>query len=298
MPRARIAIVGRDAGMRRRAAAAFDEAPSTWTVELHHSPPPDADAIVVCPGMDAPGAVAFDPARPRDVLQNVEGALAGSAGDRLVVTGAGRGCGVTSLALSLAEAFAAAAPTCYLDLDLELGAGDRLGMSPEEARTWADGVGSGPALDRSAHPVRGGFRVLLAPPPAVDADPREALSLARERFARVVVDCPHGGPLPAALEGARAGVLVFVPSPPGARRARRVLESLPGIRWAVVANRLGPGGETTRAELQQVLGCPIAFELPCCAGLRDSEDDFRVPLGMLSRWRRAVHRLARALESR
>jgi hypothetical protein len=68
--------------------------------------------------------------------------------------------------------------------------------------------------------------------------------------------------------------------------------------WAVVTNKLGPGGETTRAELQELLGGrPIAIELPCCPALRDAEDDARLLASDRHRWRRAVKRLAAALAS-
>jgi hypothetical protein len=93
----------------------------------------------------------------------------------------------------------------------------------------------------------------------------------------------------------RTAVLVVQPSVVGAKRARALLEEHPKISWAVILNRLGPGGETTRSAFERLLRHPVAIELACAPSLRDAEDDGRLLTSPLSPWRRSVHRLARAL---
>lgn len=67
--------------------------------------------------------------------------------------------------------------------------------------------------------------------------------------------------------------------------------------WAVVCNRLGPGGEMTRTELERIVEHRIGLELPCTPALRDAEDEGKL-LGLrVSRYSRRVVQLARALRS-
>jgi MinD superfamily P-loop ATPase len=114
-------------------------------------------------------------------------------------------------------------------------------------------------------------------------------------FEHVIVDVPAGPRRHETLGAVRTAVLVVQPTVVGANRARPVLEAHPEISWAVILNRLGPGGETTRAALERLLRHPVAVELPCAPSLRDAEDDGRLLTSPLSPWRRGVHRLARAL---
>jgi hypothetical protein len=107
---------------------------------------------------------------------------------------------------------------------------------------------------------------------------------------------PCGSLLDVILPLVDAAVLIVSPTIPHVRRAAVLLESTAQqTRWAIVLNRLGPGGETTRIALQRLLGHPITMELPCCPALRDAEDDCRLVTSPLHRWRRAVVRLARAV---
>jgi hypothetical protein len=177
-----------------------------------------------------------------------------------------------------------------LDLDTRWGLRDRLALA-EDALTWAASDGDPSAC---ALPVPGGFRVMLAPRVPVDVDTEALVSGARRTFDSVVVDASDqcGG----TLRHCDAGVLVMAPSAPGARRARTVLDLAPDIPWAVVVNVTGPGGETMRAEMQDIIGRRISTELPCTPALRDAEGDGGLLEGGWSRWQRRVARLARALQ--
>jgi len=276
------------------AARAFDAAPVSWHVTMHEEAPDEADVTVATPEVDCPGAFAFDPSRPEDVLTAVAEATF-VQGRAIVVTSPARGAGVTSVALHLAALAARRSSTCFVDLDTTWTASDRLGL-PGDSRTWLD-AGDSRGLEQSALPVAPGFRVLLAPRGRGAADRHRVSALAAESFERVIVDAPPGGYLRPVLEDAACCVLVVPPTIPSARRAHEFLESHRGLKWAVVVNRLGPGGEVTRSGLQRVIGCRIAVELPCCPSLRDREDAGALLTTAWSRWARGLHRLYRALEA-
>ena len=295
-----VAVVSRDPAVRLAAARAFDNAPPTWSVHLHESPPAGADVIVF--GSDVASesdeAIVFDPASDGSVVDEVRRSVAAAQAKAFVVVGAGRGVGVTSLALHLSAAAARARATCFVDLDLEWGAAARLGM-PEDHLTW-DVSQEDADVRRAALPVAGGFRALLAPrdgEPVEDEALRRLLGRARTSFERVIVDSPNAQALDVVIEEVDAAVLVVPAAPAGARRAARILDRHDRARWAVVFNRLGPGGETTRAELHRMLGKRSAIELPSTPALRDAEDDDGLLTSLWSRYVRAVDRLLRALEA-
>jgi hypothetical protein len=290
MDQVRVAIVGVDAAMRLAAAKAFDSAPSSWLVSLHREVPEGADVVVLTPEVDGEG-VRFDPDRPHDVIEAVADATRG-AGRVVVVTGVTGGIGVTSIALHLAAVWGRRARTCYFDLDACGGSRLRLGM-PTDALTWADVGDDEESLLLGAVPIAPGVRAYVASPDA-DAEPGPVLARAAPLFERVVVDAPPTG-LEIALDVADVGVLVVAPTFPSIQRAGDLLARHP-LRWAVVTNRIGPGGEATRAELETVLGRTIGLELPCAPRLRDAEDDRRLLDPAWSRWARRIERLATVLE--
>jgi pilus assembly protein CpaE len=285
----RIAIVSREPEVRLCAARAFEAAPLSWEVSLHDEVPPEAEVVVLGPDVEGrPGAFRFDPSDPARVVAELKSAA--ETGRVIAVVGAGGGVGATTLSLHLAREMALRSRTCVLDLDTRWGLRDRLNLS-EDALTWAGADGDPAAC---ALPVPGGFRVMLAPTGCEEVDVQALVSGARRAFESVVVDASDGSG--EALQHCDAGVLMMAPSAPGARRARAVLELAPEMPWAVVVNVTGPGGETMRAEMQEILGRRISTELPCTAALRDAEGESRLLDGGWSRWQRRVARLARALQ--
>ncbi|HEX2051454.1 MAG TPA: hypothetical protein VHJ34_12620 [Actinomycetota bacterium] len=286
----RVAIVSRDPAVRLAAARAFDGAPPSWSVELHDRAPAGADAIVVGADVDEPGGVRFDPTAPGRVVDDVARTL-GRRGLVVVVTATTGGAGATTVALHLAAHAAAEHETCVVDL--AGGVAERLGLDPGDTRRWDAAAPDGIRL--AATPLHTGFRGVLA---EHDADPERAdalLDAAASEFPAVVVDAPRDGRLAAALGRASAAILVTPPTLVGARRAATVLEGAERPPWALVVNRLGPGGETTIAELERVVGRRVALEIPCCAGVRDAEDDLRLVTSAWTRYGRATARLWRAV---
>jgi hypothetical protein len=278
----KVALVSRDNDARLALVKAFDDAPTSWLLSLHHEAPADADVLVCGSDVHIDGAVAFDPSAPDDVLERVrEHAL--PAGRAVIVTSPSGGTGVTSIVIHAAAEMAARGyTTCVVDLDGEWGIRHRLGL---------DGDVVAPEV---AVPVAGGFRLLDAR--SVSSDDRSGvLSSAAESFERVIIDATVGG-LGYVGDAVRRAVLVVSPTPEGARRAAVVLETHLSFDWIVVVNRPGAGGETTRSAIARTIGRPVEIELSCCPGLRDSEDGFRLLARGWSRWSRGIARLVSALE--
>lgn len=268
MAQVRVALVCPDDALRMVAAKAFDEAPPEWDVHLHRTVPEGADVLVAV-GCEVADSVTFDAAHPANVVDEVKRRLVTSRRRLIAVVGASGGCGATSVALHLAAE--ATNTTCVVASSDRLS--HRLGLDPA-------------ALGDAAIPVPGGFKVVKA------TAPERAPDLLRD-FENVIVDAGR-----AALQSAAdACVLVLAPTLPSAGAAAELLRSFPERVWAVVTNRLGPGGETGSAELQRILGRRICLELPCSRALRDAEGECRL-LPEWSLWRRRVRRLAHALELR
>lgn len=283
-----IEVVSTDPAVRSAAARAFTPAPPDWRVTLREAPSGDADVVVTGPESASEGAVTFDPARPADVLRDVEARVRLRGRGAVVVTGAVGGAGTTTVALHLAASWGRGA--CCADL--AGGAAARLGL-PEDARTWLPGDDD---VAASALPVSGAFRVLCAPSPCPSAR-HFPMAAAAESFDRLVVDAGVAPELDAVLAHVRAAVLVTTPTRTGATAARRILEGHPALRWAVVTNRVGPGGQLMRRGIESLLGRSLTLELPSCPALRDAEDEARLLDGRWRRWTRAMARLAAALET-
>lgn len=273
MTRLHVAIVCAEETMRLEAAKAFDGAPGDWIITLHEVTPPSADVVVTTDGSD--GSVRFDPARPLDVLEEIARASR-SASAVVPVVGSSGGCGATSVALHLAAA--SPASVCFVDAKPDSGASLRLGLD-----LVADAA-------PEPIPVLGGFGFVAA----TDAGLCEQVAHLRSRFDSLVIDAPADR-LGEIADAATAAVLVLAPALPSARRAASILERYEEIGWAVVTNRLGPGGETRRPELARVVGRQIGLQLPCSPGLRDAEDDDGLLTSLWSPWLRRVAKLARAV---
>ncbi|MFN2389885.1 MAG: hypothetical protein ABR575_09830 [Actinomycetota bacterium] len=289
----RVAVVTSDPSIRDRVARAFDHAPGSWSVTLHDAPPGEEAADVVVCGPDAPrpaGALTFEPGGEEDLVGAIEAwrRCREPASKRIAVTSPVGGAGATTVALHLAGVFSAAADTCVVDLDPRGGVLRRLGIEPY-AHLAAGDLTNDLSARRAAIPVAPGFRVL----PGAEQD--AAVVWASRAFERVIVDIPAPRAAAAVLAATDAGVLVMPPTVPAARRAAELLAGAPSPPWAVVLNRAGPGGETTTAAIEDLLGRGVALELPCAPALRDAEDRGALLDAPWSRWLRRVRRLAAAL---
>ena len=292
MQGAKVAAISRDADVRLELARAFDAAPSTWDVALYESVPPDADVVVRGPDVDDEADIVFDPEHPERVVPAVREALRDSGGSNLVVvTSPGGGTGATSVALHLAQVAARTHDVCCIDRP---GGAMRLRLDlPDDVPSYSDAPIGGD-VKLVAPPVPGGFRVLLSDR-GDDCD-LEVLAAAKATFEIVIAERSHlslGD-----IKRARAAILVIAPTIPSARRAAAIIEACPAARWAVVANRLGPGGHATRPMLEAAVGAPLAIELPTSPALRDAEDRGRLVDSPLSRWLLGIRRLWRAVERR
>ncbi|MFP5352805.1 MAG: hypothetical protein ACLGIB_09605 [Actinomycetota bacterium] len=273
----RVAIVCPQPELRMSAVKAFDRAPLDWDLRLVSEPHPEAD-VVVSVGADRAGAITMDPAHPERVIDEI--VRSSSRPDVIVVVGASGGCGTTSVAVHLAAALARRARANLVDLHSDRGAAMRLGLALDELP-----LADGPLLV----PVAGGFRFALGPEGTSDA----CLETARVAADKVVVDTPRSSL--DAIESPSRVLLVMTPTLPSVRKAAGVLLERPELSWVPITNRTGPGSETTRVDVERILGRKLAIELPCSPGLRDAEDDLRLLTSPLSPWRLAVQRLAAAL---
>ena len=282
-----VALVSRDASVRAQMAAAFDAAPASWKVTIHDEPVP-ADAVVYGPDVGAASGIPFDSTHPESAFESIR-AMASTEAPVIPVTSTRGGTGATSVALHLAGAAAQSRRVCLIDLDLTWGIEWRLGF--DEIRRWRPGED----VMEASIPVTGGFRV-VAPDLGTSDAIEDLVERAVSAFDVVVADAPEGMVLDAVLARSSVGVLVVQATIPGARRAAAFCARRQGIRWAVVANRLGGGGETTLEGLGRISGRRIALELPCTPSLRDAEDKGRLLPRRWSRWSRRIDSLARALQ--
>jgi cellulose biosynthesis protein BcsQ len=284
----RVAIVSRDPHIRLQAARAFDAAPASWLVRLYEDEPENADVVVFGPDAASGDGLIFDPIHPDRLLEEIASLAARAR--VVVVTGGGRGVGVTTIALHLASIWARDHSTCLVDLDPNCGAAYRMGIG---ADLGSDDRPRDPEL--AAVPVPGGFRVLSGG----DEPERgsELLESAAHLFDRLVVDGPDGLDMAEVLADVDAAVMVLTPAPTSALRAASILEANDDVKWATVLNRIGPGGEVRREQLERTLGHRIAVELPCTPALRDCEEESKLLTSEFLRWPRRLVDLHRALES-
>jgi MinD-like ATPase involved in chromosome partitioning or flagellar assembly len=191
------------------------------------------------------------------------------------------GSGKTVLATNLAAATATSAiETLLIDLDLQFGdSALTVGVSPRA--TIADLAASTGdiTLDKlrtfvSSDP-RTGLAVLPAPSRPEEADLVGAsqlgavLSAARGGYSAVVVDTGplFDGAMLAALDHSDQLLLVCNPEVTSLKNVRIGLETIDRLGFArgrvsIVANRLGAAGGVSRADIEQALDAPVAFELP------------------------------------
>jgi CO dehydrogenase nickel-insertion accessory protein CooC1 len=319
MAPATVAIVATDPSLRVAVAQAFDAAPQSWAVSFCDSAPPDADVLVfaqprggdpgpssdaslgeagLLPGAARTDAVLFDPGKPESLIPQIQARLerpSSPAPCRVVAVTGIAGAGVTSVAAHLGLSWAARFQTCFIDLDRTWTCADRLGLG-NEVVTWASAGESAEALRLASVPITGGLRALVAPRTQVDAVAGALLQAAGSQFQRLVVDLPWRHLGSDRIARPDAAIVVMGPCVPHAHRVARMLAEVDAERVLVVTNRLGRGGETTRSQLEAIMGRKLALELPCCPGLRDAEGKQRLLPLKWSRWGHAIVRLARALD--
>ncbi|MDP9235549.1 MAG: hypothetical protein M3P01_13510 [Actinomycetota bacterium] len=315
MAAATVAIVATDPSLRAAVAQAFDSAPATWAVSFCDVAPPEADVVVfaepqagamaselqadrAASNQPRSAGVMFESSRPERLVPAIQARL-----DRLVpvascrvvaVTGIA-GSGVSSIAMHLALSWAARFGTCFVDLDRTWTCADRLGLGAEVV-TWDSATESAEALRLASVPIEGGLRALVAPRTAVDFSGDALVQRARSQFQQLVVDLPYHHLASDRIAPVDATIVVMAPCLPHAYRVARILTEIDADRVLVVTNRLGRGGETTRRQIEAIVGRKVALELPCCPGLRDAEGKQRLVPLKWSRWGHAVMRLGRALE--
>lgn len=271
----RVAIVCPQPELRMAAVKAFDAAPLDWDLRLVSAPTTEAD-VVVSVGIERAGAVTLDPAEPERVIDEI---LRSSAKpDVIAVVGASGGAGTTSVALHLAAALARTQRVNVVDLHPDPDAAMRLGLASDQIP-----VQDGPGM----LPVAGGFRL------AFGGEGTDRMAMALTAAGKVVVDLPR--PAVGQIAAHARVVLVMTPTLPSVTKAALLFEEHPELAWVPVTNRTGPGSETTRVDVERILGRRLAIELPCSPGLRDAEDDLRLLTSPLSPWRMAIQRLAAAL---
>jgi hypothetical protein len=277
---ARVALHAVDPSQRLALVRAFETAPATWDVFLWRAGRQFDVRVTDAPESDSD--ILFEPADPDRAVGAVAQALARGNRRTIVVTGARRGCGVTTFALHFAAAAALQRDVVLVDLDPSSSLRARLGL-PDDARHWGEQTASA-GLPHSA-----GFHLFLAPPDGA-GEPSLVLGAAGARADHVIVDAPEERWRDAALDACTSAILVVPPSRQGIAHARKVLASRADVHWSCVVNRLGQGGELTARHVARALEQPVSIDLPCSPYLRDREDDHRL---LNERWSRYFRRVAR-----
>jgi hypothetical protein len=291
-----VAIVVKDPSLRQQVAGAFDLAPRAWGVRFYDAVPPDADVVVV----DDPhgGGVLFDPRCPERLIPEVQARLDRSlraAPCRAVAVTGLPGTGVSSIAMHLASSWAVRFETCYVDLDRSWSCAHRLGLG-DEVVTWASAGASSEGLRLASVPIERRLRALVAPLTPVKVRIDALVENAGSEWQRLVVDLPLREREESLMDRLDAVIVVLAPCLPHAHRVAHILPEIGMAPVVIVTNRLGRGGETTRAQIESVIGRRVGLELPCYPGLRDAEGKQRLAPLRWSRWGYAMSRLSRALD--
>jgi pilus assembly protein CpaE len=191
------------------------------------------------------------------------------------------GTGKTVVATNVAVAAQRSGISTIL-LDLDLQSGDAaLALAVPPRATIVDLAGSSGAIDSEklnafvCTDARSSLTLLAAPKRPEDAqligqsELGAALDAARSAYRAVVIDTgpQFDAAMLAALDRSDRLLLVCTPEVTSLKNVRIGLETIdrlgyPRERVALVANRLGAAGGVTRAEMEEALGCEIAFDLP------------------------------------
>jgi pilus assembly protein CpaE len=200
------------------------------------------------------------------------------------------GVGTTFLAVNVAVALAERGRrrVCIVDLDLEFGdVGIVAGVAPN--RDISDAAGEPLEEDETINSVltnlSPGVDCVLAPIDPATADNVSPdlvvglLARLRERYDYIIVDtpCHLSEPVLEVLDISDHHVLVTTPSVPALKNMRLLLDTLDllgtdeSVR-AIVLNQVDGKDGLRRADVEEILGNPIAAELPSSPDVPDSID--------------------------
>lgn len=223
--------------------------------------------------------------RSRAFSAQVRGALGAEddsdLGKVILVFGAKGGCGKTTIATNLAESLASLGrgKVCLVDLDLDFG-DVAIFLKLDPSTTISKVVGYEGELDAShvrslVTAYKDNMDALLAPAKPAEAEfitpdvAMKIIDILREMYAFVVIDTPpsFAEVTLRSFEKADSYILVTTLDLPSLKNIKVAMETLdalgyPRSKWRVALNRAGTDVGLGQADVEEVLGIPIAVAIP------------------------------------
>lgn len=202
-------------------------------------------------------------------------------GKVILVFGAKGGCGKTTIATNLAESLAhmGKGKVCIVDLDLDFG-DIAIFLKLDPSITISKAVGYQGELDAThvrslITPYRDNLDALLAPAKPAEAEfvtpdiAMRVIDILREMYAYVVIDTPpsFAEVTLRSFEKADSYVLVTTLDLPSLKNIKVAMETLdalgyPRSKWRVALNRANTDVGLGQADVEEVLGIPVAVAIP------------------------------------
>lgn len=202
-------------------------------------------------------------------------------GKVILVFGAKGGCGKTTIATNLAESLASLGrgKVCLVDLDLDFG-DVAIFLKLDPTITISKVVGYEGELDGThvrslVTPYKENMDALLAPAKPAEAEfitpdvAMKIIDILREMYAFVVIDTPpsFAEVTLRSFEKADSYILVTTLDLPSLKNIKVAMETLdalgyPRSKWRVALNRAGTDVGLGQADVEEVLGIPIAVAIP------------------------------------